>query len=159
MAVAVGHHPWLRELGSAANECPIDPGLFHADGELFYVTLRGLVFLVRDRAGRHCLVPETALPASVIRDDEADDDRLVGAVAEAADTIDAESLAVGWYAYCGYVFHRGDEGSVLVFETSAGFKAESVIEIPAGAVRLDVVPAELRAVVDARHQPVGGEHG
>ena len=155
----IGFHPWLRGLSEVANECPIEPGFFRFDGELFYVTLRGLVFLVRDRAGRHCLVPETALPASAIRDDDADDDRLVGAVAEAADTIDAESLEVGWYAYCGYVFHRGDEGNVLVFETSAGFKAEAVIEIPAGAVRLDVVSTELRAVVDARHQPVGGEHG
>ena len=48
--------------------------------------------------------------------------------------------------------------SVLVFETSAGFKAEAVIEIPAEADRLVVAPA-LRAVVDVRHQPVGGEHG
>lgn len=156
----IGFHPWLRGLSEVANECPIEPGFFRFDGELFYVTLRGWTFHVRDRNRRYCLVPTATLPASASWDTEAEDDRLAGAVAEAADTLDAGSIDVGWYTFRGYVFHCNDEGNnSLVYATSTGVKSEAVVEIPAGAVRLGVVPVELRAIVNGQRQPIGGTHG
>ena len=155
----IGVHPWLRELGGAANECPIEPGFFVDASELLYVSARGLVYLVRDTMGTYCLIPRPAVPVAAVRDEEAEDDRLACLVAEAADGIDRESLAIGWYQYRGYFFHHGPDETTIAFKSESGLRRETVAEIPAGAVLLDVVPGELQALLDAVARPVGGERG
>ena len=153
-----GRHPfaaWLRQFEAANERPPPEPGFRGAD-VLYYTTARGSSYRVRDDAGRPCLIP---CPTPVGPDVEVTDPSL-DIVAEAADLLDAE-IGSGWFTYRETLFFREDARTLLVYPTERGFQAIAVAEVPAGAERVDVVPADALRFVSANRTPIAGgtDHG
>ena len=151
------HHDWLRSC-EPANECPPpDPGFRASNGLVTYTTARGQVYVVRDGAGRICLQPVELDVAT--ETDEIEDSQLL-IVAEAADALDAE-IGDGWWAlrFALFVRHLGD--TWLIYAKGDEYASVRVAEVPAAAVRLDVIPDAALLHFDSlvSRPATGGDHG
>ena len=108
----------IEHLGEPANSTPPPAPGFRAVGpSLFYVTAAGECWLVRDESGRVQLAP-ASIPgdASEVDDDEIDVD--IAAVAETADTLEA-NRPTGFYEDSGVYYFRDSRASTLGWSTAA----------------------------------------
>ena len=135
----------IEHLSEPANSAPPpSPGFRAAGQSLFYVTAAGECWLVRDESARVQLAP-AALPidASVVGDDEIDDD--IAAVAEAADTLEA-NRPEGFYQDSDvYYYVTLERGVVMVYGSQLA--VVGLPSLPARATWTDLVPSAVQDAV------------
>ena len=149
------HAVWLHAVEVANERPPSEPGFRRSGERLTYTTERGVCYVVQDAQGRPCLVPSDDAPEGEIDDDDADPRRII--LAEAADQLDAE-LGDGWFVFRYLLFFRSGSSTRLIYATDDGYRSLPVAEVPASAIRVDVVPPGALACV-APPPANRGDHG
>lgn len=137
----------LQKLGGglAANVRPTPETGFYRDGttaDIYYVAGSGQAYLLRTPGVRALLQPaedaEAMLFASVsLRDEEVD--RELCLLAEAADAIEAERIADGFYSYRDTLYYVS-LSRVFLFEPAAegpAWKSSEVVDFPRQATALE----------------------
>lgn len=134
---------FILDAGPAANGRPMPtPGMYRVETRTYYVTARGQVYLVRAPGAAVQLRPVAALPSSsaLTTLDDAEYDRQLCILAEAADALDAESVEPGIYECEGHIYYVNGAGVHMLYGANNGRRYS--------AVKLPELPVDAECITD-----------